>query len=94
MTPQAKGFEYRKRCVKLALEVQELFLEQTGCKPLLSFNCESRYVKYMDPSGMVPSICVDGKTWNDLYINLHTAKEVVEFAMALKERNGNDGAGD
>lgn len=84
MTPQTKGFEYRKRCEKLAVRIQKFLHEQTGCEPLVSFNHEDRSVKYMDPSGVTPSLYIDGKTWNDLYINLYTVQEVIEFATGLK----------
>lgn len=89
MTPQAKGFEYRKSCEELAIELQKFFLEQTGCEPLVSFNRKDRYVKYMDPSGHVEPLYVDGTTWQDIWHNLRSVRKSIQFAVELREMEEN-----
>lgn len=56
----------------------------TDVEPLISFNKEFKYVKYMDSSGIASPLVIDGKTWKDLYINLCEVEEAIEFMTVLR----------
>lgn len=80
------GFEYRKRCEERAADLQMFFLENNDCEPLMTFSRDFKYVKYTDPAGIAPPLTIDGSTWRDLYVNLCTVQEVIEFATLLRPR--------
>jgi len=84
VTPQAAGFEYRKRCEERAVHLQRFFYEMTDVEPLISFSKEHRYVKYTDPSGVASPLFIDGKTWKDMYINLCEVEEAIGFMTVLR----------
>ena len=84
MTPQAMGFEYRKRCEERAAMLQRFFREQTDCEPLMEFKRELKSVTYTDPSGIASPLVVDGTTWKDFYVNLCTVQEAIGFAVMLR----------
>lgn len=77
--------EYKKLAIERIKHLQE-FLEFTTDKEVLVASLGDKAVKFMSSGGYAEPFVVDGKTWNDFYVNLCTIEDAIAFVvMAARE---------